>query len=326
MRQPAAVPPTSLQAATLKCKMERLSTSASSSASTSSNAVRTKRTATSYGQQRLGVLGVPWDLGSSFATGAAEGPAQIRAALQSDHWNSACELTGEDTVKWWDDVGDVDLANRIKTGDAAAAMDAIEAKVTQLKKIDILHFDAHPDLYDKLDNNAYSHACPFARIMESQPVGRLLQVGIRTMNTHQREQAERFGVEVVHMHNIQSLQKYADTLVFDNPLYISVDLDVLDPAFCPGVSHNEPGGLSTRELLTLLQRVQAPEVVGADVVELNANLTNDPSGRSKYVAAKVFKELVALMCIAPPFHWPTPAYLCESSWIQHRWNTPELMD
>ena len=88
-----------------------------------------------------------------------------------------------------------------------------------------------------------------------------------------------------------------------------MDLDVLDPAFCPGVSHNEPGGMSTRDLLTLLQRVRAPEIVGADIVELNANTTNDPAQLSKYVAAKVFKEMVALMCIAPPVHWPAPAYL-----------------
>ena len=60
-----------------------------------------------------------------------------------------------------------------------------------------------------------------------------------------------------------------------------MDLDVLDPAFCPGVSHNEPGGMSTRDLLTLLQRVRAPEIVGADIVELNANTTNDPAQLSK---------------------------------------------
>jgi arginase family enzyme len=175
------------------------------------------------------------------------------------------------------------------------------------QKIDILHFDAHPDLYDELDGNRYSHACPFARIMENLPVERLLQIGIRTCNQHQLSQATKFRIEMVPMHQVHSkLFSHADgdgdskrtngLLHFENPLYISVDLDVLDPAYMPGVSHYEPGGLTTRELINLLQRVSAPAgVVGADIVELNVNPIRDRGGMGKYVAGKVFKELVALM-------------------------------
>ena len=75
-------------------------------------------------------------------------------------------------------------------------------------------------------------------------------------------------------------------------MYLSVDLDVLDPAFAPGVSHWEPGGLSTRDLLALIQSVGGP-VVGADVVEFNPR--RDPTGMTAMVAAKVVKELTAVM-------------------------------
>jgi arginase family enzyme len=75
------------------------------------------------------------------------------------------------------------------------------------------------------------------------------------------------------------------------PLYISIDLDALDPAFAPGVSHHEPGGLSTRELLSVLHRIEGP-IVGADIVELNPS--RDINGVTATLAAKLVKELAAL--------------------------------
>jgi arginase family enzyme len=151
-----------------------------------------------------------------------------------------------------------------------------------------LHLDAHPDLYDELEGNRYSHACPFARIMEEDLVVRLVQVGIRTMNPHQRAQAERFGVEVIEMRDWPP----GPVFDFDGPVYLSLDLDVLDPAFAPGTSHHEPGGLSTREVLGLVQNLRAP-IVGADIVELNP--VRDPVGITAMAAAKLMKEVLALM-------------------------------
>ena len=151
-----------------------------------------------------------------------------------------------------------------------------------------MHFDAHPDLYDDFEGNPHSHASPFARIMEAGLAKRLVQVGIRTINGHQREQAKRFGVEVLTMQrwrNVFDLQ-------FDSPLYITFDMDCLDPAFAPGISHREPGGLSTREALSVIQLLHA-NIIGADVVELNP--TQDPLNVTEMVAAKVFKEIVAKM-------------------------------
>ena len=120
--------------------------------------------------------------------------------------------------------------------------------------------------------------------MEAKLARRLVQVGIRTPNKHQREQAERFGVEMVQMADFDP----ARVPVLDGPLYVSIDLDGLDPAFAPGVSHHEPGGLSVRDLLRVLHAQRGP-LVGADVVELNPD--RDVNGMTAMVAAKLVKEL-----------------------------------
>ena len=108
------------------------------------------------------------------------------------------------------------------------------------------------------------------------------------MNGHQREQAQRFGVEVLEMKDFERWPK----LEFDRPLYLSFDMDVLDPAFAPGVSHWEPGGLSVREVVWVLQSMRG-SVVGADVVEYNP--VRDEDGRTAMVCAKVVKEIAAKM-------------------------------
>jgi agmatinase len=173
-------------------------------------------------------------------------------------------------------------------GDHAITAPVVEAMAARHPDLSILHIDAHPDLYADFDGNPSSHASPFARIMERQLARRLVQVGIRTATGHQREQAERFGVETHEMRNWRD-----DTaLRFDGPVYISLDLDGLDPAFAPGVSHREPGGLSTRQVLTILQRIDAP-IVGADIVEYNPRM--DVNGVTAIVAAKFMKEIAAQM-------------------------------
>jgi arginase family enzyme len=156
------------------------------------------------------------------------------------------------------------------------------------QELTIFHFDAHPDLYDEFEGNRLSHACPFARIMESGLAKRLVQVGIRAMNGHQREQAKRFGVEVVEMPGLPAYAK----LKAAGPIYISFDMDVLDPAFASGVSHREPGGMSVREAIAHLHAIEA-DIVGADVVEYNP--VRDLGDMTATVAAKIVKEILGKM-------------------------------
>ena len=124
--------------------------------------------------------------------------------------------------------------------------------------------------------------------MEEGLADRLVQVGIRTATGHQREQIVRFDVEAVEMKDFRDDL----TIEFDTPVYISFDIDGLDPAFAPGVSHREPGGLSTRQALNVIQRLKAG-VVGADLVEFNPRM--DSTGVTAMVCAKLLKEIAAKM-------------------------------
>jgi agmatinase len=259
---------------------------------------------------KVRLIGLPTDSHSSFLRGPAAAPAAIRAALWSDHSNTATESgleLGEDIGV--EDAGDLPLdegpedVDRIRAAAEQATRDGatpiflggdhmvtnpIVAGITAvLGPLNILHFDAHPDLYEDFGGDPLSHASPFARIMERGDADRLVQVGIRTANRHCREQAQKYGVETVEMRNFDA----AKVPIPEAPLYISIDLDALDPAFAPGVSHHEPGGLTVRDILCVLQRVRGP-IAGADVVELNPS--RDINGMTAVVAAKLVKELAAL--------------------------------
>ncbi|MGH6782130.1 MAG: agmatinase [Sphingomonadaceae bacterium] len=256
------------------------------------------------------IIGLPTDSHSSFLRGAAAAPTAIRAALWSDAGNAACESgleLGHDIAI--EDAGDLPLSEDadddalireavarafadgafplLLGGDHSVTFPVVEAVAAAHGPIDILHIDAHPDLYDDYEGDPRSHASPFARIMERGLARRLVQVGIRTLNRHCREQAARFGVEIIAMRGFT-----IDAVpALDGPVYLSIDLDGIDPAFAPGVSHVEPGGLSVREVLTLIHRVRAP-LVGADIVEHNP--TRDVGGITAALAAKLAKEVASL--------------------------------
>lgn len=256
------------------------------------------------------MIGLPTDSHSSFTRGPAEAPALIRKALFSDHSNLACERGPEiGTDVHLEDLGDLPLAegqedhalieeaaraaaakgrrpvflggDHMVTGPIVAGLAAVHGPMH------ILHCDAHPDLYEDFGGDPLSHASPFARIMERGYARSLVQVGIRTLNGHCREQVQRYGVTVVSAADFVAEQVPLPSA----PLYISLDLDVLDPAFAPGVSHHEPGGLSVRDLLRVLARVDGP-IVGADLVEYNPR--RDVNGVTAVVAAKLLKELLVL--------------------------------
>ena len=147
-------------------------------------------------------------------------------------------------------------------GDHSVTYPLLQAFHRRYGPVEILHIDAHADLYEVFEGDPYSHACPFARVMEDRLASRLVQVGIRTLSAHQREQANRFGVEILEMKDY-----HPDKLPkFNGPLYLSLDIDALDPAFAPGISHYEPGGFSSRDVIQIIQHIQAP-LVGADIVE-----------------------------------------------------------
>jgi agmatinase len=257
------------------------------------------------------LIGLPYDAGSSYLRGPAAAPPLIREALFSpagNRWTE--ELRDLDAPGGLSDGGDLPLPASPEAhpeiqagiarlladdwrplalgGDHSITYPILRAIHERYPRPAVLQLDAHPDLYDEFEEDRSSHACPFARIMEAGLAERLVQVGIRTLNGSQRDQAVRFGVEIIDMRAWAAGLRPRLT----GPVYVSVDMDVLDPAFAPGVSHWEPGGLTVREVVTLLQEIEGP-VVGADVVEFNPR--RDRSGVTAAVAAKLVKELASRM-------------------------------
>ena len=259
-------------------------------------------------KDKLVLLGICSDENSSFMSGAAEAPALIRSALYSKSNNLTSEtgISLSNTPRFID-MGDIDIGNGIQSfmdierqvseilndgalplvlgGDHAITYPIFRAVSRQYGKLSILLFDAHPDLYDELDGNRFSHACPFARIMEEGLAKRLVQVGIRTVNAHQKAQADRFGVEI---HEMRFFDSRLFDPVFTEPVYLSFDMDALDPAYAPGVSHFEPGGLSVRDVISIIHKVTVP-IIGADIVEYNPK--HDVHNMTAMVAAKLVKEI-----------------------------------
>jgi arginase len=216
--------------------------------------------------RRVALVGAPYDAASSFRRGAARAPARIRELLRSPAGNEWSE-TGISMSQALADRGDLavdgDVNERIERGiaeiltagerplmlggDHAVSYGAVHAVARRYERLTVVQLDAHPDLYDEFEGNRFSHACTFARIAE-EGVGRIVQVGIRAANAHQLEQAARFGVDMIDMRRWLR----GDRPDVAAPVYLSLDLDVIDPAHAPGVSHPEPGGLSVREVIALV--------------------------------------------------------------------------
>ena len=259
------------------------------------------------------LLGIPWDRSSSYQLGSAAAPKRIREALRCPSTNSwterGCDIAAEGVLR---DAGDAFVGD-----DAAGARAAIERAVANVVGLGerplllggdhsitypilrgfggdapdtVVHFDAHGDLYDSFEGDRFSHACPFARIMEERLTARLIQVGIRTLTAHQREQVSKFKVEVFGAERWQEAIPVVASL--RGKVYVSLDIDVLEPMLAPGISHPEPGGLTVRDVLDVLGHIQT-RIVGADVVEYNP--ANDIRDLTARVAAKFVKELAGHM-------------------------------
>ncbi|MFK7919660.1 MAG: agmatinase family protein [Ilumatobacter sp.] len=265
----------------------------------------------------ISLLGIALDANSSFMRGCALGPAAIRASLHSDSGNDANEASVHVTPLL-EDVGDVSITNEEASyADADAITAAVRTQLAAGRQVislggdhsvtfpilrafrefhddlTVVHIDAHPDMYDNLGDNPLSHASPFARALEAGCMTTLVQLGIRTATQHQVGQGERWNVQMFTPRQLADF----DPSTLSGPIYFSLDLDGLDPSCAPGVSHHEPGGLTVREVLDVIDALPGP-VVGADVVELNP--TRDLVDMTAMVGAKFVKELAGAMLARRP--------------------------
>jgi agmatinase len=256
-------------------------------------------------------LGICDDTQSSFLHGPADAPECIRRAYDGRCYNATTE-SGLDLTASVSDLGDLkpraswnesteDYRARVEEilregetpfiagGDHAVTVPVVEAFEALGRPIHVIQVDAHPDLYPDFEGNPDSHACTGARLLEMPHVASLTQLGIRTMNPEQRAQVERYGarITVLEARELEGGLPAMSHVPLDADVYLTVDMDGLDPAFAPGVSHPVPGGLSARQVLGLFHRGHWT-LVGMDVVEVNPS--RDFQYQTSILAARLLHE------------------------------------
>ncbi len=180
-------------------------------------------------------------------------------------------------------------------GEHTVTLGAVRALLRRYPSLRLVYFDAHPDLRDSYQESPFSHACVMRRLYE-QGVG-LLGIGIRTTSKEEFEFAKKNHITLVSPRelkkNPERILKVMEEFLQDFPVYVSVDLDGLDPSEAPGVGTPEPGGLSWYELLSILKTISSKRVVGFDVVEARP-LPEDV--RTEYLAARLVYKFSAYLC------------------------------
>ena len=260
------------------------------------------------------VFGVPFDATHSYKPGCRFGPDVIRDAfnnIEIFHPQFGIDLETANIEH---------LGNTTHTVSPAEMIEMVKKITTELvsrkrqlfilggehsitygtymsfpKNTGYVVFDAHYDLRDEYANTKYSHAAYLRRIVEERGSDNILHVGARAFVKEELEFLKENNIKTISDRQVREgqgpelLKNFASS--YDS-LYASFDLDVLDPAFAPGVSHHEPGGLTTRQVIEIIQNINVP-VIGADIVELNPR--RDLNNMTAMVAYKLLKELVSKM-------------------------------
>jgi agmatinase len=277
----------------------------------------------------VAVVGVPFDAGVSYRPGARFGPSAVREAsrlLRPYHPGLDVSPFAARQVA---DAGDVaanpfDIGEAIETiedaastlqadgtrlvtigGDHTIALPLLRAVAKRYGPVAVLHFDAHLDTWDTYFGAEYTHGTPFRRAVEEGIVdtSALSHVGTRGPLYGKRDLGDdqKLGFGIVTSADVyrRGADEIADQLrarVGDRPLYVSIDIDCLDPAHAPGTGTPEAGGLTSRELLEILRGLAGSRLVGADVVEVAP--AYDHAEITSIAAAHVCYELLALMALA----------------------------
>jgi agmatinase len=279
----------------------------------------------------VAVLGIPFDAGVTYRSGARFGPQGIRAgskllrphhpALEINPWDAQQVVDAGDVAAHPFDlvaaVGQVEAAarqlltraDRIVTigGDHTVALPLLRAVAEQHGPVALVHFDAHLDTWDTYFGAPYTHGTPFRRAVEEGllDLGVSAHVGIRGPLYAAQDliDDQQLGFAIVSTEDVarRGVDAAVDRVrarVGDRPVYVSIDIDVLDPAHAPGTGTPEPGGLTTRELQMILRGLVGLSLVGADVVEVAP--AYDHAELTTIAAANVVYELLGLMALDLP--------------------------
>lgn len=273
-------------------------------------------------QPDISIFGIPYDGAACFRAGAREGPARIRSL--SAEIPSVLE-TGESFAS----LAVCDEGDLFSGGDFVAAHSEIESAVSKRlghvfslilggdhsvvipvhqavnrcasEDVGMIFIDAHADLSDTFQGSVYSNACPLRRAMALERFSpeRTILVGTRCFEPAGRDFIAKHKMKVFPAYEVaeRGMRVIADEINtrFSNlsNVYISIDIDVLDPAFAPGTGIPDAGGLSTRDIITLIRRLNVLPVVGADLVEVAPPL--DVSDITSFAALRIITEIFGLV-------------------------------
>ena len=276
----------------------------------------------------IGIIGVPWDSGTTNRPGPRHGPRQLRDAstmIRAEHPVSGVRPYERSNCA---DLGDVsinpadieDSMNRITAfynkvlgkgikpltagGDHLTSLPVLRA-LADKAPLGMIHFDSHTDLFHSyFDGTMFTHGTPFRRAVEENLLDpkRVVQIGIRgtQYDTEDLDFAKSVGIRVIKIEEffdrgIQDVMAEARDIVGEKETYVSYDIDFIDPAFAPGTGTPEVGGPNSYEALKVVRELTGIKIVGADMVEVSPPF--DPSSNTAFLGVSIMFELLCQMVI-----------------------------
>ena len=276
----------------------------------------------------VALLGIPYDGGTSYRTGARHGPRHVREQSSLIRpWNPVLQVSPFERLRVAD-YGDVDVVpisiegtfaaieRELDTlvaagvvplsvgGDHSVTLPILRSLARRHGRLGLVHFDAHPDTWDEYFGSKYFHGTTFRRAVEEGLVdgGRVVQIGIRgplygadDFDFHRQHGLEAIRIEAVKERGTAWVAERLQRLS-GGPVYCSFDIDAVDPAYAPATGTPEVGGLTSFEALTLVRALRGLDLVGADVVEVSPPY-DGPGQITSLLAANLLFELLSLVAL-----------------------------
>src|SRR5213076_27047 len=265
----------------------------------------------SLSDARIVVYGIPFEGRVNLRKGADAGTLDVRVGSESiETYSPALARDLEDLAIA--DIGDCELPDGVSPreqldaarqqiaawwrpglipfmlgGDHTATVSVIEVLAPAFPDLRILHLDAHPDLREEFLGERYNYASALARVMDTVPAERVYQVGIRTGAREEYARRRPHFYPAFAVHPMDAIRTVLPELR-GHPLYVTIDVDVLDPSEAPGTGSPEPGGLRVPELIEIVRMLGECRTIGGDLVEVAHAW--DPTGRTGIAAAWVIRE------------------------------------
>ncbi|MGH8819514.1 MAG: agmatinase [Achromobacter pestifer] len=277
-----------------------------------------------FGDLQVALMGVPMDLGASNRSGCRFGPRALRAIERVGPYNHVlrCTPTRELRVA---DIGDVPMRSRFSLeqshqdiqhayekiqaagviplsagGDHSVTLPILRA-LGKRQPLALIHFDAHCDTGGPFDGSRFHHGGPFRQAVLDGVLDptRTIQIGIRGAAEYLWEFSYESGMTVIHAEDIADMGvaaiiARAREIVGDSPVYVSFDIDCLDPAFAPGTGTPEVGGVTVREAQAMLRGLAGINIIGGDLVEVAP--AYDATANTAHAGAQIMFEILSLMC------------------------------